>query len=353
MGRSVFWVSVNGTEISSTLAPILISMTITDADGGQSDTLEIELDDEGGMIALPPTNAPIQAGLAYEEDDGTPSGPPVMFEGKVDKPNSSGSRGGGMTLTISAKSADVKGKPKAQAQKHADKGKLSKVAKEFGKDAGLEVEVAKGVDIERDYWAMQGESFLNWGKRVAEEINATFKVRNGKAIFAERSSGTSASRKALPTIQATRPGNIISWQMSPSDDRQDWKKFQVRYYDRKKAKWNTEDVEAKAKDRGSVEHLNSFAHPDQQSAAKRGKANSTEADRDRGGGSITIEGDPNAQSEAMCIVSGVRPGIDGSYRIKVARHRLTRSAGYTTELELSQPSGDAGKDSRKSGGAAK
>lgn len=355
MPRSVFWVSVNGTEISSALVPILISMTITDTDGGKSDTLEIELDDEGGQIALPPTNAPIQAGIAYEDDDGTPVGPPVMFEGKVDKPTSSGSRGGGMTLTISAKSADLKGKPKAHHSRHHDKGKLSAAAKKFGQGAGLQVEVASGVDVERDYWAMQGESFLNWGTRIAQEIGATFKVRDGRAIFAERSAGTSLGGQAMPTVRAVRTvapdgevgGNIISWQMSPADDRQDWQKFQVRFYDTKDAKYKAKDVEARSKP-GSVTHLDRFTRADEGGAEARAKSNSTESDRDKGGGSITINGEPMAQAEGTCVVSGVRPGIDGFYKIKTARHRLSRGSGYQTELELAQPGGSAGIDGRGS-----
>lgn len=357
MSRTVFWVSVNGTEISATLAPILISLTITDADGGKSDQLEIELDDEGGSIAFPPTNARIQAGLARENEDGSPSGPPVMFEGRVEKPTSNITRGGGLTMTISAKSADVKGKPKAHQQRHHDKGKLSAVAKTFGKDAGLDVEVADGIDIERDYWAMQGESFLNWGARIANEVGATFKVRDGRAIFAERSSGKSLDGQALPTVYAhrewasdgTRVGNIISGQLSPVDDRQDWQKFQVRYYDPDDAKYKTEDVEARSRP-GSVTHLDRFTRADAGSAKARGKANSTEAERDRGGGPLTIDGDPLAQSEAPCVVTGVRPGVNGTYKIKVARHKLTRRGGWTTELDLTQPGGEAGTDDR--GGTA-
>ena len=345
MPRSVFFVSVNGTEISNELAPILISMTISDSDGGKADSLEIELDDAGGQIELPPTNAPIVAGLAYEEDDGTPVGPPRMFEGKVDKVTSTLSRGDGLKLTISAKSADVKGKPKAHQEKHHDKGKLSEAAGSFAQGAGLTVSVASAVDIERDYWAMQGESFLHWGTRIAQEIGATFKVRGGQAVFAERSAGQSLAGQSLPTIEATVGANIIHGTMSPADDRQTWDKFRVRWYDPKAAKYKIEDAESEERD-GEVQHLDRHTRPDQASAQARGKSNSKEADRDQGGGTLTIDGEPEAQAEAMCIVSGYRPGIDGTYRIKSARHILNRQGGYTTELELKQPSGTAGTDTR-------
>ena len=55
MSHSEFWVSVNGTEISRTLAPILIAMTITDTDGEEADSLEIEVDDADSIAAMMPS----------------------------------------------------------------------------------------------------------------------------------------------------------------------------------------------------------------------------------------------------------------------------------------------------------
>jgi len=53
-----------------------------------------------------------------------------------------------------------------------------------------------------------------------------------------------------------------------------------------------------------------------------------------------------AQPEGTCIVAGVRPGIDGAYKIEGVDHTLSRSAGFETKLELKHPDGAAGSDSR-------
>lgn len=359
MSVTEFWVSVAGTEISRTLAPILIAMTIADTDGGEADSLEIEVDDAGGQISLPPTDAPIEAGMVRVEDSGAEAGPPKMFSGRVDKVTSTLSRGGGLTLTISAKSVAQKGKPKERQHTHHDKGKLSAVASKFGQAAGLKVKVAPGIDVERAWWGMQGESFLEWGMRVAQENNATFKVRGGEAVFAERSAGQSSGGQGLSPVRATRAygpdggrtGNLISGQLSPTEDRHSWQKFEARYYDPKDAKYKTQDFEARRRP-GSVVHRDRFTRADEGQAKARTRATGAEAEREQGGGTVTIDGDSSAQAEATCIVSGVRPGIDGIYRIKTARHRLTRGQGYTTELTLAQPGGEAGTDGRKGSGGS-
>lgn len=343
MSGATFYVSAAGVDIGSTLNPILISIAIRDGEGSKSDTLEIELDDGGRDIAFPPTNTPIEAGIGWEE-----GGQVAQFSGKVDKVTSTIARGGGRTLTISAKSEDSKGKPKERQERHHDKGKFSAVAKKFGEGSGLKVSVAPGIDLERDYWAMKGEDFLAWGTRMAKELGATFKVRGNQAVFAERSAGQSLGGQALPAI-VVRPGeggNLISGNISPDQDVDAWGKYQVRWYDPKKAKYRVEEAEARRKP-GTAKHQHRKTEADQETAKRRAKSNAAEADRARGGGTVQIVGNPEAQAEASCIVTGWRPGIDGTYRIASAEHRLTRSAGYITTLELKQPDGAAGDDDRK------
>jgi phage protein D len=62
---------------------------------------------------------------------------------------------------------------------------------------------------------------------------------------------------------------------------------------------------------------------------------------------VTIIGNPSAQPEGSCTVVGARPGIDGSYKIESVTHKLDRSKGYETTLELKHPEGDVGSDSRE------
>ena len=59
--QSTYQISIDGNDVSSAFAPVLISLTITDSDGGKADTCEMEFDDSGGQIELPAPGAAIEA----------------------------------------------------------------------------------------------------------------------------------------------------------------------------------------------------------------------------------------------------------------------------------------------------
>lgn len=341
--RAVFTISVDGGDVTGNFAPYLISMSIKLADGGKSDTFECTLDDAGGQIALPREGATLRATLAWADGGGR-----IEFEGKTDEPASEGSRGGGMILSLSAKAADMKGRGKAKKERHKDDATFEEAAKHFAKGSGFEVKIDGDLaKVKRDYWAMANESFFSWGARIAEELGATFKAMGGKAVFVPRNSGKSVSGQPLQTVRAEVGVNLINWRLSPVQNRARYRKARVRHYDRKEAKWKVEDVEIDgALDSDLVETVKA-ANKD--NAKDRATANSEESKRGKGGGSITIDGDPAAQAQAPCVVAGVRAGIDGDYRITSATHTLSRGSGWTTQCELEQPQGAAGADGRKAG----
>ena len=64
--RAVFMVSVAGTNITSTLLPVLISLRVSDKVGTHSDTATLEVDDTQGRIVLPQIGAPVVVALGWE-----------------------------------------------------------------------------------------------------------------------------------------------------------------------------------------------------------------------------------------------------------------------------------------------
>lgn len=343
--RAVFFVSVGAQgDITGRIEEYLTSINIRLTAKSRSDTLEIALANPNGVIQLPRKGEKIQAGIGWED------GPPVVFEGKIDKVTATGARGGGRTLTISATSTDRTGKLKDRKEKHADKGTLKETAEKFGKEAGVTVKVDETLGkIERAYWAMRNETFMAWGARIAREVGATFKIMDDVAVFIARGSGKSASGQDLVPIRAAVGENLITWSLTPYEDEPRYQKIRGRYYDRDEAKWKTEEIEVEAEGLTASRSLR-WASPDKDQAKARAGSNETDSKREKGGGSVTLVGAPEAQPEAPCEVAGTEDGTEGTYRIDSVDHKLARGAGFETTLELKEPGegvgdGDEGESS--------
>lgn len=69
----------------------------------------------------------------------------------------------------------------------------------------------------------------------------------------------------------------------------------------------------------------------------------SDSQRKSGEGSVTVSLMPEVRGDGLLMVRGVRPGIDGAYGVSSVSHRLDRSSGGVTAIELKQPdSGDQG-----------
>lgn len=334
-------ITIGGQNVSSAVLPRLISLSVTDKAGVSSDTVSIDIDDTDGVVLLP------QEGVEITVDLGDDEGVYRVFEGTLDEVRSKGSRSGGMTISVSGKGFDTKGKAKEPKQKHWDDKSLKDVFGEAAEAAGLSVVVDSSLgEIKRPYWAQQTESFIHFGERIARENGATFKVVGKRAILAKRNGGSSAAGQALPAVSAVNGVNLLSWDIAPVLGRPRFRKVRTRHYNRKTATWQTEDVEVEDEDtEAEWIRRNSAGDADEAKAA----SNSTKDDieREKGGGSISIDGTAMPQPEGTIVLSGSRPGIDGIYRIETVTQTFDRNSGWTTRLDVKQPQGDAGTDGRQ------
>jgi len=340
--RAIYSVKVGGIDITPRLLPILISLSVSDRAGQSSDSASFEIDDTGGRTILPQPGAPVEIMLGWEH-----SGAGVVFRGTVDEVNARGGRSG-RTLTISAKGMDTREKAKQGQRRHFDNATIGDAMKKAGQAAGLTVNVDPALaSIQRPYIALDDESFVAFGERIAREVGGTFKIVGDQAILAKRNGGQAAGGGALPTVTAAWGDNLHDYSISPLLGRPVEKEALTRWYDYRKAAWKQEKAETGTEGGVTVKPAR-FSEPDAGRAKEQAKSNAAESDRRSGEGTVTIEGNIAAQPEGLCIVAGCRPGVDGTYRIEGVDHQYSRG-GFTTRLELRQPKGAAGKDSR--GGA--
>ncbi|MCL4674447.1 MAG: hypothetical protein KJZ59_00020 [Pararhodobacter sp.] len=341
MPWTVDWrVVVDGRDVSANMRPFLIDIAITDKDGTASDSCSLTFDDTDGQTLLPKEGARVQVFLQGA----------LKFAGTVDSVRSSGSRGGGRTLQIGARGFDSAGKVKEPQGFHKDDASLEDFLGQAARNAGLSG-IRIGGDlgsITRDYWSADGESFLQLGQRLAREFNATFKIRGGDsadvAILQPR------DQTPLAIVTGIVGVNVISWDIEPFTSRKVFTKGKVRYFDRKEAKHKTEELDFDFDtSREEVTQIVRATAADQSQAKGMAKARKVEAEREGGGGSVEMDLAVEAQAEAPFMLSGARPGVDGTWRIVSVSHKASRYGGSTTSLELKQPQGSAGKDGRKAG----
>ena len=124
--------------------------------------------------------------------------------------------------------------------------------------------------------------------------------------------------------------------------RPQFRKSRVRWYDRKKAQWQEEDVEVEGAD-AQADYVSRYPEPNPEQSGARAGNDSATSERETASGSVTIEGDTSAIPDGLCMVSGARQGIDGPYRIESVTHDYSRS-GFTTRLELRSPGTGTGSE---------
>ncbi|MBY5562177.1 phage late control D family protein [Rhizobium leguminosarum] len=337
--QAIYSVVVNGQDISNALHPILISLAVSDRAGSASDSADIEIDDTFGQIVMPKPRDLIEIKLGWKDQ-----GFATVFIGKVDEVGARGSRSG-RTLSIGAKGMDTRGKAKQKQRRHYDDSTISDALKAAGQTAGLSVVVDKAfASIRRPYIALDDESFVAFGERMARELGGTFKIVGNTAVLAKRNGGQNPAGQDLPAVVAQWGVNLHSYDIHPILGRPVEKEASARWYDSGAAEWKSETAETGTDD-AETTRSSVYSEPDQDSAGERSQSDAAESDRRSGDGSVTIEGNIAAQPEGTCVVVGCRAGIDGTYRIEGVDHSYSRS-GFITTLELRQPKDGAGRDTR-------
>lgn len=338
MPWKVSWaVFVDGQDMTLPMAPYLERITVSDRAGSASDTCSLVLNDANGQIRLPREGARVTVFLQGV----------LVFEGVVDSVRSTGGRGGGRELKVQAKGFDSRGKAKEPQRFHADDTTLKDFIGQAAKNAGFTIDVDPDLgSIKRDYWSAETESFIHVGQRLARENYGTFKVRGTRAVLKKRNADFGLPM-VLGIVGNRFSGNVITWDIAPFTGRRSFTKARVNYFDRPSATYKAEETPFEI-GRPLPESTNTIRSTakDADQARKVGEGRKAEAEREGGDGSVELDLVAYAQAEAIFVLTGARPGVDGAYRITSVTHEADRSKGSTTKLELKQPHGEAGSDNR-------
>jgi hypothetical protein len=115
-------VKIDGLDCTAGFNPYVMEIEVEDKAGSESDTARVTLNDADGAIIIPRKGASIEIDILGEP----------TFKGTTETPRSTGSRGGGMLMTLSAKGFDPEKGAKEGRHFHKDDATLDDYLKDFG-----------------------------------------------------------------------------------------------------------------------------------------------------------------------------------------------------------------------------
>lgn len=320
-----FKIIADSQDVTAKISDRLKRLTVTDEAGQTSDTVEIELDNRDGAIAIPRTGAELEVFLGYEETglvrmglftagDITVSGPPD-------------------TLTIQGHAANMRISLKAPHTKSWDEKTISDIVATIASDHGLTPVVASALGgIALQHIDQTEESDLHFLTRLAAENDAVAKPVESKLLFVPRGEAKSASGKKLPSIALKRT-DLSHWSMTAASRGK---------YKSVKAYWHSlDDAERMPVTVGNGTPCfclsGSSATADE--ARAKGQAKYNQLQRGTATLSLATSGNPTIAAECALKVSGV-PGLEGDWVVQRVEHSLD-DQGYVCQIECETPTGQS------------
>jgi len=317
-------VQYENKDITANITPTLIEVNYTDFMEGESDSVELVLEDverRWQNAWYPQHGDQVSVQIGYEDSPLLPCGEFEIDEVELDGPPD--------VVRIKALAAGVKRSVRTRNGRAYEDTTLADIAATIARRNKMQltgkIEQIKIVRVTQVY-----ETDLTFLKRVSEEYGYSFSVRGSKLCFFKRAD----LKEAKPTMLIDRT-DVSSYRFRDKVHGV-VASATVSYHDphaKRTRKRKVKDAEAKTNQRSADElKINVRAENDQQARLKADAA-LDRANEDQTGASLTLFGNVKLMAGVNVQLTGFGR-MDGKYTITQSRHRFSRSSGYTTEIEL-------------------
>ncbi|HEM6615346.1 TPA: phage late control D family protein [Yersinia enterocolitica] len=356
-----FMLTLDKQDISQNISARLLSLTLTDNRGFETDQLDIELDDSDGQLMMPLRGAVLTLYLGWQ-------GSALIHKGSftVDEVEH---RGAPDTVTIRARSADFRGTLNSRREGSWHDTTLGAIVEAIATRNKLIASVAPALaSIKIPHIDQSQESDAKFLTRLAELNGGEVSVKAGKLLFLIAGRGVTASGQPIPQVTLTRSdGDQHQFAIA---DRGAYTGVIAKWLHTKDPKPQKQRVKLQRKPK--EQHLRALQHPKMKPVAKKkttkeqearegeymvGEADNTftltttfaskaqairaaqakwdKLQRGVAEFSITLAiGRPELYPETPVKVKGFKSVIDNQpWIITKVIHSLNNS-GYTTNLEL-------------------
>ncbi|WP_432719836.1 contractile injection system protein, VgrG/Pvc8 family [Jeongeupia wiesaeckerbachi] len=332
----VFVLTYGKKNITEDITPYVLSVTYTDYLAGQSDELEVELEDTDGRWAnqwYPGKGDTLSLKIGYDQVPLLPCGAFEVDEIEFARPPS--------TVSIRALSTGINKPVRTPGNHGYENTSLAAIASRVAKRNRLTL-VGKIRDIRIDRVTQYQEHDVGFLTRLGREYGYAFKIVGDQLVFTE----LSALRDGDP-VGTVALSEIISIRLR--DKIKDiYKAVKSKYHD-PKAKKLMVIAEKPNGETGVIGHTSAPAKSGKASsgdtlklssragskatAQTKAQAALNHANLQQTGGSITVIGNPKlVAGTTFTLIDCGR--LSGRYLVESSRHRLTRGGGYVTELEV-------------------
>lgn len=321
--KAIFKLLVNGVDISPIVSPRLMSLTITDNRGLEADSLEFEISDHDGAVALPRKGTTIEAWIGWSNTG-------LVYKGayKVKEREHAGAPD---VLRVRATSADLKTTLKQKKERSWDQKTIGDIITTVANDNGLAVKVQDSLANRLLAHIDQNESDANLITRIADEHDAIATVKNGILLFMPTGASQTVTGLDLPTKTITRKQGD-NHRFSDTDGGEDVSGVTCYYYEAHIAEkqkvtigqndTNTRELRHVCRDKNTAEHLAQAEF----NRLKRGVATMSYS---------MARGDPECIPEMTFVFEGMKSEINEIVWLgKNVVHTLTPDGGFATNLSL-------------------
>lgn len=325
--RAAWSAVLDGKDLADKLAPRLISLRLTEKRGESSDELEIVLHDHDGKLALPKEGARLTIALGWERGTGVTVGlvgkgsfvvDELSWEGPPDK------------VTIRARSADLQQGYRTRKSRVWNDKTIGQIIDQVAADNGLSPRCHADLRSKVVTAIEQSnKSDMAFVRDLGRRYDAVATVKDKCLIFSPVDADTTATGKAIPSIEITRgKGDSYSYRRAERDRGNDG--AEADWYDQGQAKRKT------ASHGGSRRKKLKRVYASESDAKAASKAEANRIARAAATLQMNLAyGIADLAPGMRASAKGFKTEIDArKWRVASVDHTMDGDGGFRTQLEM-------------------
>jgi phage protein D len=318
-----YQITLDGRDLTSKIAPRLISLSLSESRSDEADTLDITLDDSEGLLAIPARGAVLRVAFGWSDTG-------IVDKGSftVDEVEHSGAPD---ILTIRARSASMTKEMGERIERSWHGETIGAIVRKIAGKHGLKPAIADALaKIAIAHIDQTHESDMSFLTRLAKRYDAVMNVKDTHLLFMPIGHGTTAKGTKLESIELTRKdGDQHRYHIA---ERENYAGVRAHYHGTGRKK--RESVVVGGENNHNIKVLpETYATEADARAAATAEFNRTKRSQATMDYTLAL-GRPDLYPEIPVYLNGFKPDIDAqSWLAKKVKHTIG-DGGYTTALEL-------------------